>query len=237
MSLAELNRAFSAWLDVSYHQRVHSETRQTPEERYHQGCMAFRKVDLASVTPYFMENLQRKVHSDFSDVQLHNMFFKVDPKLRGDTVRVHFDPYGDMQEVLIYSLDEQFLAKATRHDREKASPLPPSKSSQKAQHRILDEFVRIHDQILKEQAKGLDYSKIPKSLPFHDLAKELARLLGVQGGVTGLSQRQLHLIHKTHSLSPGITKPLVMRAFQETHDPSLMAVLYTLKTLAQRKES
>ena len=96
LSLAELNRAFSAWLDVSYHQRIHSQTGQTPEERYHQGSKAFRKVDLASVMPYFMEKLQRKVHSDFSDVQLHNMFFKVDPKLRGDAVRVYFDPYGDM---------------------------------------------------------------------------------------------------------------------------------------------
>jgi transposase InsO family protein len=236
LSLSELNRAFSAWLDVSYHQRLHSQTTQTPEERYHQGSKAFRKVDLASVMPYFMEKLRRKVHPDFSDVQLHKMFFKVDPKLRGDAVTVHFDPYGDMQSVLIYSLDGQYLGKGVRHDRERATPLPPSPSSGKAQHHILDEFIRIHDEALKTQAKGIDYSKVPKALPFHELAKTLARLLGFQGGVTGLSQRQLHLIHRTHLESPHITKTLVKRAFEQTHDPSLMAVLYTLKTLAKRQQ-
>ncbi|TVS12289.1 MAG: hypothetical protein EA424_22725 [Planctomycetaceae bacterium] len=28
-----LHRSFSAWLDVSYHQRTHSETGQTPQQR------------------------------------------------------------------------------------------------------------------------------------------------------------------------------------------------------------
>ena len=34
VELAELNRLFSAWLEVVYHRRVHSETGQTPLERF-----------------------------------------------------------------------------------------------------------------------------------------------------------------------------------------------------------
>ena len=34
VDLAELNRLFSAWLEVVYHRRVHSETGQTPLERF-----------------------------------------------------------------------------------------------------------------------------------------------------------------------------------------------------------
>ena len=235
MSLTQLNRAFSAWLNVSYHQRVHSETDQSPEERYHQGCKVFRRVDLAFIMPYFMEKLPRKVHRDFSDVQLHKMHFKVDPKLRGDSVMVHFNPYGDMQSVLIYSLDENYLGKGFRHDRDTSTPVPPPSSSE-AKHHILDEWIHIHDQQLAQKAKGINYSKLPKPLPFHELAKTIARLLGIPGGVTGLTQRQLYLINTTHVQFPHITKNLVKMAFEQTHQQSLPAVLYTLKTLAKRQQ-
>ena len=38
--LAELNRLFSAWLEVVYHRRVHSETEQTPLARFEQAGRA-----------------------------------------------------------------------------------------------------------------------------------------------------------------------------------------------------
>lgn len=235
LTLSQLNRAFSAWLDISYHQRIHSQTGQSPEDRYHQGLKATRKVDLASVIPFFMETLRRKVHPDFSDVQVQGLFFKVDPKLRGDAVLVKFDPYGDKQSVLIYSLKEVALGVGTRHDREKAPQLPPKRASKKAKHHLLDQFVAEHDDKLLQQAKGIDYTKIPQSLPFSELAKSLAYALGLKGGVTGLSQRQLEQIHKTHLLCPNITKSLVKQAIAHSHDANLPALLYTLKTMAKRR--
>jgi hypothetical protein len=36
-SLEELNQSFWAWIEVVYHQREHSETRQTPLQRYQDG--------------------------------------------------------------------------------------------------------------------------------------------------------------------------------------------------------
>jgi putative transposase len=236
LTLAQLNRAFSAWLEVSYHQRVHSQTGQTPEDRYHQGLSAIRKVDLASVMPFFMETIQRRVHRDFSDVQIDNLFFKVDPKLRGDTVIVRFDPYGDKQSVLIYSLKEEELGVGTRHDREKAPQLPPIRPSKKAKESILDTFIEEHDQKLLKQAKGIDLTKVPKALPFAELAKALANALGLPGGVTSLSQRQLERIHKTYLLCPNVTKVLVKEAVKLTHDTSLPAILFTLKSLAKRQQ-
>jgi putative transposase len=235
LTLSQLNHAFSAWLDVSYHQRVHSQTGQTPEERYHQGLRAIRKVDLASVMPFFMENEERKVHPDFSDVQIKGLFFKVDPKLRGDKVIVKFDPYGDMQSVLIYSLKEEHLGVGTPHDREKAQKLPPTRPSKKAKETLLDALIEEHDEKLREQAKGIDFTKIPKELPFAELAKALANALGLPGGVTSLSQRQLERIHKTYLLCPNLTKVLVNEAVRLTHDTSLPAILFTLKTLAKRQ--
>lgn len=235
LTLAQLNRAFSAWLDVSYHQRVHSEIGQTPEERYHHGLRAIRKVDLAAVAPFFMENEIRKVHGDFSDVQVHGLFFKVDPKLRGDKVIVKFNPYGDKQSVLIYSLKEEQLGVGTRHDRQKAQKLPPKRHSKKAKETLLNILIEEHDEKLLAQAKGIDFTKIPKALPFAELAKILANALGLPGGLTSLSQRQLELIHKTYLLCPNVSKALIKQALNHTHDSSLPAILYTLKTLAQRQ--
>ena len=37
LSLDELNRVLAAWIQADYHQRVHSETGQTPHDRYHDG--------------------------------------------------------------------------------------------------------------------------------------------------------------------------------------------------------
>jgi transposase InsO family protein len=236
LTLSQLNRAFSAWVDVSYHQRVHSETHQTPEERYHQGLRAIRKVDLASVRPFFMEKLQRKVHPDFSDVQVHKLFFKVDPKLRGDTVIVRFDPYGDKQSVLIYSLKEEQLDVGIRHDREKAPQLPRKPRSKKAKETLLDTLIQQHDEKLLKQAKGLDYTKMPKPLPFAEFAKALAHALALPGGLTSLSQRQLEQIHKTYQSCPNITRVLLKEALKSTHDMSLPAILFTLKNLAQRQQ-
>lgn len=236
LTLAQLNRAFSAWLEVSYHQRIHSQTGQTPEERYHQGLRAIRKVDLAAVMPFFMEKDIRRVHRDFSDVQIENLFFKVDPKLRGDKVIVKFNPYGDMQSVLIYSLKEEELGVGTRHNREKAEKLPPIRPSKKAKETILDALIEEHDEKLRQQAKGIDFANIPKALPFAELAKALANALGLPGGVTGLSHRQLERIYKTYLLCPNVTKVLVKDAVKNTHDVSLPAILYTLKTLAKRQQ-
>jgi transposase InsO family protein len=42
LALERLNQAFQAWLDVAYHESVHSETGQTPRERHRCGLLAPR---------------------------------------------------------------------------------------------------------------------------------------------------------------------------------------------------
>jgi len=46
LTLERLNQALMAWLEVSYHQRPHSETKQPPSQRYEQGRSFIRHVDL-----------------------------------------------------------------------------------------------------------------------------------------------------------------------------------------------
>jgi transposase InsO family protein len=236
LSLIELNRAFSAWLEVVYHQRVHSETCQTPERRYHAGLKATRQVDLPSVLRYFMETYKRTVHKDFSDVRIENLFFRVDPKLRGDKVLVRFDPYGDKQTVLIYSLEDQFLGKGIRYHREKTSQPPHTPSSKKAQHDFLSLWVDQHDKRLHDQAQGIDFVKLSQapSWSFPAFVKSLAQLMGLKGGITAFSSYQLDLIKKTFDAHPSLDKNLLLKAMERVPDPScLPAILFQIKILAQ----
>ena len=130
LTLDQLNRGFSAWLAISYHQRPNAETKQTPEARYQKGLSAIRHVDMDAVLESFMRRENRQVHGDFSDVQLNHRFYRVDKTLRGDRVEVRYDPFGQCQSVLIYSLHEEYLGKGVLHERqqgEAADPVPPAK--------------------------------------------------------------------------------------------------------------
>ncbi len=59
LTLEELNRVLAAWLETAYHQELHSETGQTPHERYQQEPRLIRNVDLGAVLTFFH---QRRAH-------------------------------------------------------------------------------------------------------------------------------------------------------------------------------
>ena len=118
LTLEKLNQAFSAWLEVSYHERKHSETGQSPRLRYEAGKPFTRHVDLQRVLKFFLKREQRRVDPDFSDVRISGLFFRVDKELRRDKVEVRYDPFGDLESVLIYSLDGEYLGTGVRHQRE-----------------------------------------------------------------------------------------------------------------------
>jgi hypothetical protein len=84
---------------VAYHQRIHSETGQAPQERYNQGLTVLRHVNMQQVIELFMHKELRTVDKDFSDIRLNSAFYRVDPTLRGDRVQVRFDSFSDMENV------------------------------------------------------------------------------------------------------------------------------------------
>jgi putative transposase len=91
LTLERLNQALGAWLAMDYHERLHSETQQTPRLRYEQGRPFIRQVNLDQVIRYFLARERRKVDHTFSHVRLNTFFFRVDPRLRDDWVEVRYD--------------------------------------------------------------------------------------------------------------------------------------------------
>jgi putative transposase len=91
VELPELNRLFSAWLEVVYHRRMHSETNATPLERF-DAAGAPALPTPALLREAFLWSQERTV-TKTATVSLHGNQYEVDPALTGRKVALIFDPF------------------------------------------------------------------------------------------------------------------------------------------------
>ncbi|MCA1677873.1 MAG: DDE-type integrase/transposase/recombinase [Actinobacteria bacterium] len=91
VELAELNRLFSAWLEVVYHRRVHSETGQTPLARFDAAGAPMLPTP-ALLREAFLWSQERTV-TKTATVSLHANSYEVDVALVGRKVELVFDPF------------------------------------------------------------------------------------------------------------------------------------------------
>jgi putative transposase len=91
--LAELNRLFSAWVQVGYHQAVHSETGEPPLARWARGI----PDPLALPAPAQLREAflwsQRRTVTKTATVSLHGNLYQVDASLVRRVVELIFDPF------------------------------------------------------------------------------------------------------------------------------------------------
>jgi transposase InsO family protein len=233
LSLAELNRALSAWLAVSYHKDVHSETGQPPEQRYKKGLTIIRQVDMSRVIDSFMQSVQRTVNRIFSDVQVDKRLYRVDAKLRGDRVQVCFDPFATWDTVKIYSLDDEYLGTGILHDRTSVIHATTEQSRGKPKHSYTNLLLRQHKKMLAEQSGGIDYRKVVqrRPWPFHEFAKTVAQLMGHKTGLSDLSTQELESLKKVYNQSPTINRQMVKQAFEKALYPTVPYFIRELKHL------
>jgi len=238
LELNPLNRAFSAWLEVDYHQTVHSETAQTPKDRYAAGLTVIRQVDLSEAHTSFMRCEQRRVHRDFSDVQLEKRFYRVDPKLRGDKVEVRYDPFGILGVVQVYSLDGLYLGEGVLHHRESGERPRMDSTPGKPKHNYLDLLVHEHDKQLAQKSCGIDYRKaLPqRPWPFPEFIKTLARLMGKEGGLSAFNAGELEALKKLYNRDAALDKRRLERAFAKAQYKTMAYVAYELRQPTQEDE-
>lgn len=237
LSLGELNRALSAWLEVSHHRAVHSQTGEAPRERYQRGLTVLRPVDTERVLLYFMRREQRTVHRDFSDVQLDRRFYRVDKRLRGDRVEVRYDPFSAPDTVLVYSLTEEYLGRGKLHNRERgeAAGEPPRA---KAKENYLELLVEKHERELEERAAGIDYRAAlsRRGWPFASFTKRFAELLGKKGGPSAFSAGELESLRKVYNRHGALGETQLLEAFERAAQRTIPHIAYELEKLRGRKE-
>lgn len=237
LELRALNEAFSAWLEELYHRTANSETGETPLARYEGALQTLRPIDPQALSDSFLQRLDRHVNRTFSDVQLYDRFYRVDPRYRGERVEVRFLPFLlPPQEVYLYSLQGLYLGAAPLHQREQGQRPEPTPPPGACRFDPLAALVRDHRRRL--QSVAVDYSRLnpPKPWPFERLAGCLAELLGRKGGLCGFDQAELHALRQIHSRYPTLTRHQIRQAVAHSAQPTLAAIAWQLQLIHQAKE-
>ncbi len=125
-TLDELNTRFTAWVETVYHHRVHSETQQTPLQRF-LAAGAPTLPAPGQLAEAFAWSEQRVV-TKTATISVHSNTYQVDAALIGRTIEVIFDPL-DMTELAV-RYQGRDLGKAvpftiTRHVHPHAAAAPP----------------------------------------------------------------------------------------------------------------
>jgi transposase InsO family protein len=237
LRLDQLNRYLAAWLAVSYHKTVHSETKETPNQRYQKGLTVIRKVDMNKVVESFMQSINRTVNRTFADVRLDNRFYRVEPKLRGDRVQVKYDPFSSWDTVQIYSLAGQYLGTGTLYDRTDPVLSVPEQTPKKPEHSYTDLLLRQHKKLLAEQTGGIDYRKIVdrRPWPFHEFAKSVAQLMGKKAALADLTAGELESLKKVYNQSTAINQNMLKQAFEKALYPTVPYIILELKHLIRKE--
>lgn len=138
--LDELNRLFTAWVETVYHRRVHTETGQTPIERFTAGPPT-KFAGPGLLREAFLWSERRKV-TKTATVSLHGNTYQVDPLLVGAHVDLLFDPF-DM------------LAIEVRHDALPAGTAVPHNVGRHAHPKARPEIPE-----LPPASTGIDYAAV-----------------------------------------------------------------------------
>ncbi len=238
LSLADMNLTLQAWLSEEYHAAIHSETGQSPAERYQSPMRISRAVHLPSVVQLFYTREPRTVDGDFVDVRVNKNTFAVDPKYRGDKIEVRWDPLAgnSLEEVELYSLDGKYLGVGRRYERQKDYHEQPGIATQQQPiEPAYVEALRAAHEAHQEQRRlsGLDFQSAARRnvWAFSNFAASLARLLGRQGGLSALSTEELEALQLFHAHHDRVNETLLRAAVAQAAAPTIPHVLLSLQSL------
>jgi len=108
-TIEQLNKHFWAWLEMDYHQRIHSEIQTTPDKRFNENLQK-RTVDLSVLHELFMLEDKRTVDRKTCVVSVLGKKYQTESFLAGRKVNVHYNP-NDLSYVIIYCKD-RYIHKA-----------------------------------------------------------------------------------------------------------------------------
>ena len=156
-TLEDLNRTFQAWVESVYHQREHSQTGQTPLERF----LALGPPPVVSelaLSEAFRWSEARSV-SRTGTVSMHGNIYEVDPGLAGRRVELVFDPF-ELAEIEV-RVDVRHAGLAVplnikRHVHPRAQP--PAEPSPPTG---IDYLGLIRQRREQELQKRIDYRNLP----------------------------------------------------------------------------
>lgn len=109
-SLADLNGAWTAWVDGFYHERTHGSTKQSPRIRAAASKREMRRKTHAELTEVFLWEDTRKVDKT-GCISLDGNAYEVDLDLCGQRILLRYDPF-DLSHIQVW-FEEKRWADAT----------------------------------------------------------------------------------------------------------------------------
>lgn len=154
-TLADINRAWWAYLRRMYHGKPHRETGELPSVRYERFTDR-RFPDPHQLTRLFLMREDRDVNRKFSTVAVRGLAFRVDPMLRGRTVEVRFDPYALDRVYIWLNGREVQIARPASKDNLPQPPPPAEPAPSPEQRHDARAFLNgIIEEADREQAQAL----------------------------------------------------------------------------------
>lgn len=153
-TLAQLNRYFAAWIEQSYHRRIHRSTGQAPLDRWMAGPAVLRPTPAPDVLrEAFLWAATRTVTATRS-VSLHGNIYDVDPSLVGRRIELRYDP-TDLTTISVWHHDQPVghavPAELSRHVDPKLKHLEAPEPGPPTGVAYLDALVADHAEQLRGQ--------------------------------------------------------------------------------------
>jgi hypothetical protein len=179
--------------------------------------------------------VRRKVDRIYSDVRLNGLFFRVDLGLRGDWVEVRYDPFAELETVVLYSDQGEYLGVGHRHQREGPVDQPAVRPPGQAKYNYLDLLIQKHEQSLDQRSSGIDYqaalARGARRWPFLEFAKQLAAYLGHTGGISAFRSDELETLQKIYTRLPRLDLDLLEQAWRRATQRTIPEILFLLQKL------
>ena len=246
-TLTELNQAFFAYLDTTYHRTVHSQTGQAPFDRYFSPQRIYRPVAIESVQSYFFDRVIRKVDSTHSDVSIECRTYRVDPRWRGLKVYVQYDPYridgGSSDEVTIYNELDVYLGIGTRWNRERggnvSGTLNPKKPESPDRSSVIEAYLNDHKHRQREAQQGIDYHSAMRrgQLTLWSFGSLVCKVLGQHGGLSSFSVHEQMTLETFFQKHPQVRSLQVQEAAKKAAGGGFQSLLWNLQLLLEGEQS
>ena len=163
-TLEDLNASFQAWVEVIYHQAVHSETEQAPLARFQASITQteVRWADPIQLRQAFLWREKRSV-TRTATLSLQGNRYGVDPVLAGQQVELRFDPF-DLSELEVWR-DGRFVARAQVQKMERDRHisldrlLSPPQEAQKPHIDFLAALRAEHQALLDGELEAISFAR------------------------------------------------------------------------------
>ena len=163
-TLDELNQYFFAWLEISYHHKIHSSLGRTPACVFAEQQELIRPVDPLKLKEIFLWREERLV-SKHATISIYTNLYEIAPELIVQTVEARFDPF-DLSLVYIFS-EGKLLLKAFPVDlKKKRYPkLPPRHTPAKPTVEIsyLDILLDKYQKLIEKNMEKFSFKKLKQA--------------------------------------------------------------------------